>query len=154
MLEIVHAHEGAFFSAVPRLFREYADSLDVSLDFQNFEDELLGLPGDYAPPRGRLLIALKDDTPAGCAAFRKFSDTISEMKRLYIKPECRGFGIGRALVDSLIVDARRAGYERMRLDTLPSMKTATALYTSLGFYRIPPYRHNPVKGAAFMELVL
>jgi ribosomal protein S18 acetylase RimI-like enzyme len=132
------------------MLREYAAWLEVDLCFQNFEEELAGLPGDYAPPRGRLLIA----EGAGCVALRAIDDEICEMKRLYVRPEHRGSGLGRRLVTSIIGEARGIGYRRMRLDTMPKMDRAQGLYASLGFREIEAYRYNPEPGARFLELEL
>lgn len=154
MLEIVSAQTGEDLEQVQILWREYADSLDFNLDFQNFHEELTNLPGDYVKPAGCLLLAKYRDELAGCVALRQLSDSICEMKRLYIRPEFRGLGIGRALAEAIVEQARAIGYTRMRLDTAPSMEAARALYKSLGFKKIGPYRYNPLEGAEFMELDL
>lgn len=140
------------------LLREYGDSLGVDLSFQSFDAEMAGLPGDYAPPAGRLLILERavpeENTVAGCVALRRLEDEVCEMKRLWVRPNHQGHGLGRALAMAIIDEARRAGYARMRLDTLPSMTSAIALYQSLGFRPIAPYRPNPVAGSMFLELAL
>ena len=132
------------------MLREYAAWLEVDLCFQNFEQELAGLPGDYAPPRGRLLFA----EGAGCIALRAIDEEICEMKRLYVRPQHRGSGLGRRLVQAIIDEARAIGYRRIRLDTMPKMDSAQKLYASLGFHEIAPYRYNPEPGARFLELDL
>lgn len=138
-----------------RLFREYEAWLGISLCFQNFEQEMLGLPGDYAPPDGGLFFAYRNGQLAGCVALRKIGEGICEMKRLFVRSEFWGEGIGRLLVNDLIRAAKEMGYERMRLDTLPPrMDKAIALYRSLGFKEIESYYENPVPGAIFMELDL
>jgi ribosomal protein S18 acetylase RimI-like enzyme len=137
-----------------QLFTEYAKSLNFSLCFQGFDKELAELPGEYAPPSGRLLLALYDGTLAGCVALRKIDSDVCEMKRLYLRPEFRGKGIGRKIANEIIKMAEEIGYAKMRLDTIPTMKEAISLYRLLGFVEIGPYRENPVPGAIFMEIEL
>ena len=136
------------------LFREYAASLSVDLCFQRFEEELSGLPGRYAKPGGRLYLALAGGMPAGCIAMRGLDGLRCEMKRLYVRPAFRALGLGRALAQRVIEDARAAGYREMMLDTLSEMGGAQALYEKLGFRDIPPYYENPVPGARYMRLAL
>ncbi|MGD2110833.1 MAG: GNAT family N-acetyltransferase [Phycisphaerae bacterium] len=154
MLQIVHAHTAEHLSTVRALFLEYAEALGFDLCFQDFDTELASLPGEYGPPRGRLLLAFHDASEAGCVALRAIDESACEMKRLYIRPACRGLGVGRALAAALIDEARKIGYDVMRLDTVPAMTAAIALYESLGFQDIQAYRYNPLKGARFMELSL
>ena len=154
MVHLIRADTAEHWQHARRLLTQYTASLDFDLSFQNFQTELDSLPGDYASPTGCMLLAEHKGAFVGCVALRKLEDGISEMKRLYVVPEVRRRGIGRALAEAVIAEARGLGYERMRLDTVPSMKTATALYTSLGFQRIEPYRYNPIEGARFMELSL
>jgi putative acetyltransferase len=137
------------------LFLEYAQSLGFSLCFQNFDKELAGLPGDYAPPRGRLLLVEYESQLAGCVALHPWETGICEMKRLYLRPDFRGKGIGRILAQRIMEEARLIGYRRMRLDTVePVMKDAVAMYRRLGFKEIEPYCVNPMAGAMYMELEL
>jgi ribosomal protein S18 acetylase RimI-like enzyme len=124
------------------------------LCFQGFNEEVEGLPGEYAPPDGRLLLVEYGLKPAGCIALRKLEQSICEMKRLYVKPGLRNIGLGRILVEVLILEAKLAGYDKMRLDTIPSMQAAIKLYKKLGFIEIEPYRFNPIPGALYMELNL
>jgi ribosomal protein S18 acetylase RimI-like enzyme len=139
---------------VRRLFAEYGASLGFSLDFQGFDEELAGLPGDYGPPRGALLVATVDGVPAGCAGLRPLDPATAEVKRLYVRPGTRGHGLGRRLTEALLDAARERGYDRVRLDTTPGMEAAQALYAVLRFREIAPYRPNPVPGARFLELDL
>jgi len=138
------------------LFREYAAALTIDLGFQDFEHEVASLPGEYAPPSGRLFLSFVDGATdaAGCVALRRISGDTCEMKRLYVRAGFRGLGVGRALALAVIAAAREVGYTFMRLDTLPEMSQAQALYRSLGFQEIAPYRFNPVPGSRFLELPL
>jgi putative acetyltransferase len=154
MTTITPAIEPADIETARTLFREYADRLGIDLCFQGFDRELAELPGDYAAPRGRLLLARVDGGVAGCIALRPLDDGACEMKRLFTRPQYRGRGLGRSLAETVIREARDIGYARMRLDTMPSMTEAIALYRRLGFHEIAPYRLNPVAGALFLELEL
>lgn len=153
--QFVPAESPEQIAVIRELFLEYAQSLGFSLCFQGFDKELADLPGDYAPPRGRLILASRKGDAAGCVALHPISGDICEMKRLYVRPEFRGSGLGRALAERIITAAREIGYPRLRLDTVePRMKTAVALYRQLGFHEIAPYRPNPIQGALYMELEL
>lgn len=173
MIEILDASTPGRVDQARNLFVEYAASLGLSLCFQNFEQELAGLPGAYAPPRGALLLAVDGDEPLACVALRPLEgplctapgaeaaysspigpDETCEMKRLYVRPQARGQGLGRAMAERVVAEARLRGYKRMRLDTLPSMGRAIALYESLGFKDIPAYCVNPHEGARYLELEL
>ena len=153
-MQVLAAHPAPHLPAVREIFTEYASSIEIDLCFQSFDRELADLPGKYAPPEGRLFLALENGLPAGCIALRKIEEGVCELKRLYVRPAFRVGGIGRKLSDAVITAAREIGYERMRLDTLSSMKEAIALYKSLGFRRIAPYYDNPSGSAVFMELKL
>ena len=154
MLSIVEAIKTGELQCVRTLFEEYAAALDFDLCFQNFDAELADLPGDYAPPKGCLLLALQDGQSAGCVALRGLAEDICEMKRLFVRPAYRGLGIGKALAETIIVEARRRSYKKMCLDTVPTMQEAQTLYESLGFQDTEPYRYNPVCGTRFMALAL
>jgi GNAT superfamily N-acetyltransferase len=153
-LRFSDVHPGPDIERVRELFRDYERGLGIDLCFQGFEAELAALPGDYAPPGGRLLLAHVGDAIAGCVALRRLDSEACEMKRLYLRPEFRGHGRGRQLANACIDAARQLGYTRMRLDTLPVMREAITMYRTLGFTDIPPYRPNPVQGALYLELDL
>jgi len=151
-LNFSQATSSSQLASIRALFLEYAASLEISLCFQNFEQELAGLPGSYAPPTGRLLLAQSGGEPAGCV--RKIGEGMCEMKRLYVRPAWRGRGLGRALARAAIEEACEIGYGSVRLDTLASMSSAISLYQALGFHRIGAYYANPCEDAVFMELRL
>lgn len=154
MFEIRPADPHRDIPDVRRLFREYADGVGVSLCFQGFEEEMAGLPGAYAPPGGRLLLAWDGEALAGCVALRPLGNADCEMKRLYVRPAARGRWLGRRLAERVIADARSMGCRRLCLDTLPTMTSAIALYRALGFRDIEAYAFNPVEGALFLGLDL
>lgn len=154
-LQFIQAESPAQIEEARRLFIEYSEWLGLNLCFQNFEQELTELPGSYAPASGRLFLAVFDEKIAGCIGLRKIGERTCEMKRLYVRPEFRGHGIGKMMASKLIEEARLIGYERMWLDTLPAqMNEAIKMYRALGFHEIEPYYHNPLAGALFMELIL
>jgi putative acetyltransferase len=154
-LGFAQAESQAQLAQARELFLEYAQSLGFSLCFQNFDQELARLPGGYAPPEGRLLLAEYEGRVVGCVALHQLEPGICEMKRLYLRPSMRGKGLGRILADRIITEARQIGYRRMRLDTVePVMKDAVAMYRKLGFRQIAPYCTNPMSGVIYMELDL
>lgn len=144
--------------AIRAIFQEYADSLGVDLCFQQFDEELASLPGEYAPPRGALFLASVDGEIAGCCALRPLDTAdypnAAEMKRLYVRKPFRNFGLGRQLAEATLDAAREAGYASVLLDTLDEMETARALYEELGFQEVPPYYHNPIPGAHYLRATL
>ena len=154
-IELVNADTPARIAAARTIFKEYAQSLDIDLCFQNFDAELADLPGDYAPPSGQLLLALVDGELAGCGALRGLAEcdhaNACEMKRLFVRPAFRRFGLGRVLAQQLLDDARALGYSSMLLDTLDEMEAARELYASLGFEEVAPYYFNPIAGAHYLK---
>lgn len=157
-IEILTPSSPEQIEEVRAIFREYAASLSVDLCFQSFDEELAGLPGDYAPPRGALLLALVDGAVAGCCGLRPLDSTdypnAAEMKRLFVRKAFRGFGLGRQLAEAILDAARQRGYDCVLLDTLDDMEAARALYEELGFDEIPPYYHNPIPGAHYLRAEL
>ena len=152
--DIIPATSADQIATARQLFKEYEASLGIELTFQGFAREVAALPGAYAPPAGRLFLATDGLEPGGCVALRSLGAGLCEMKRLYVRPAARGVRLGRRLAETVIREARAIGYARMRLDTLPSMKEAFALYQTLGFREIAPYYDNPIVGTRFMELDL
>jgi putative acetyltransferase len=140
--------------SIREMFQEYERGINVDLCFQGFAHELATLPGSYVAPRGKLLLALQDGVPVGCAGLRPLEDAIAELKRLYVRPAARGMGLGRKLATAIVDAARDSGYDVLRLDTLASMSEAIGLYRSLGFRRIAPYMHSPLSDPLYFELVL
>jgi len=153
-MQIVQAESPGNIEKIRTLFREYEEYLGIDLCFQAFEQELAGLPGRYAPPEGSLLLALDGDQAAGCVALRKLHAGVCEMKRLYVKRQYRGKGLGRALAERIIAAGSRLGYSLMRLDTLERLVAAIRLYESLGFETTEPYYPNPLDGVRYLELKL
>ena len=154
MTEPIHPDSPSLWETARVLVREYAASLNVSLDFQNFDEELLHFELEYAPPSGTFFLARDEREFLGCGALRRFSERECEMKRLYVRPAGRNLGIGRQIALALITEARALGYERMLLDTLPTMRSAQSLYKSLGFVPTQAYRFNPIPGSAYLTLDL
>ena len=154
-MNFIQASSPVEIAQVRELFREYEAWLNLDLCFQNFEKELAQLPGAYASPSGRLLLAFEDNELAGCVALRRLDDNVCEMKRLFLRPQFHGRGLGRELAERIIEEGRAIGYQKMRLDTLSEqMGSAIRVYRALGFQEIAPYYKNPVPGALFMELLL
>jgi len=153
-MNISRATSAKEIAAVRQLFEEYAGSLEVDLSYQGFTSEVAGLPGAYAPPHGRLLLATDEGISAGCVALRPIDSKTCEMKRLFVRPERQGLGLGRMLAARVIIEARTIGYATILLDTLPSMQSALRLYEKLGFVRRPAYFRTPIEGNVFMELRL
>lgn len=157
-IALIEPHTPTHWAQLRTLLGEYAQALGVDLCFQNFDAELASLPGDYAAPRGLLLLAHVNGEPAGCGAFRALPDVdypdACEMKRLYVRASARGLGLGRLLAERLMDSARAAGYQTMLLDTLDDMEAARALYESLGFQEVPPYYFNPIAGAHYLKAAL
>jgi len=157
-VQLRHPLNDADWLATRSIFQEYAASLKVDLCFQDFDAELAGLPGEYAEPRGALLLAWVDGALAGCCALRPLDTSdytnAAEMKRLYVRPKFRGLGLGRQLSECILDAARQAGYSCVLLDTLDDMESARALYEDLGFEDIPPYYHNPIAGAHYLKVVI
>jgi len=154
MVTIVRAESSDQITAVRSLFSEYVDWLGIDLSYQDFPEEFAALPWRYAPPRGDLLLALEDGEPAGCVALRPVDAESCEFKRFFVRPRFRGRGLGLALGWAIVGRAREIGYRVMRLDTLPSMGAAVAVYRALGFRPVDPWHHTPVEGTLFMELDL
>lgn len=150
-MQIIPTHTAAHLATIRELFQEYAAGMGADLNFQGFAEELTTLPGKYAPPKGRLLLASDGTRPAGCVALRPLEAGVCEMKRLFVRVEFRGKGVGRKLAEAIIAEARTLNYQAMRLDTLKTMRPAMALYQSLGFVKIPAYYPNPLDGVVYFE---
>ena len=142
------------YNIAAQLFKEYATQLKVDLSFQNFEQELLDIKIQYARPKGIIYLAYDKDEPVGCFGIRAFENDTCELKRMYLKAEMRGKGVGKLLLEKSIAAGKELGYLRMRLDTLPSMQSAIGLYQKMGFYEIEPYRFNPIEGTKYFEIKL
>jgi len=153
-LLVISAERGPHVELVRALFAEYAAMPEVNGCLRTMDRELTSLPGEYAAPEGRLLLALADDSAAGCVGLRRFAPGQAEMKRLYVRPAFRGRGVGRLLTEAVLAEARRAGYREMLLDTLPVLAEAVALYRQFGFQEVAPYRSDPVPGAVHFSLAL
>lgn len=154
ILKFVEANDLENLENIKILFTEYSNSLNIDLCFQDFNNELKTLPGKYKKPSGSLILAFVDENLAGCVALKKLEDDVCELKRLYVRDKFRGLKIGKILLEEIVKEAKNIGYTYMRLDTLPSMKSAQGLYEKIGFYDINPYTYNPIEGARYMELKL
>ncbi|WP_227831234.1 MULTISPECIES: GNAT family N-acetyltransferase [unclassified Clostridioides] len=154
ILKFVEENDLENLENVKILFTEYSNSLNIDLCFQDFNNELKTLPGKYKKPSGSLILAFVDENLAGCVALKKLEDDVCELKRLYVRDKFRGLKIGKILLEEIVKEAKKIGYTYMRLDTLPSMKSAQGLYEKIGFYDINPYTYNPIEGARYMELKL
>ncbi|MGL5313321.1 MAG: GNAT family N-acetyltransferase [Peptostreptococcaceae bacterium] len=154
MIELLHVTEENLLDEVKELFLEYADLINIDLSFYDFQKEFNELPRKYLESEGILIIALVDNKTAGCIGLRPISDNICEIKKLFVRDEFRGLGVGKELINRIIEEGNRLGYEIMRLDTLPNMEYAQELYKQFGFYTIEPYTYNPIRGTKFMELNL
>lgn len=158
VIEILSPRHEADLLQTKEIFLAYAKAINIDLCFQDFDTELANLPGDYSPPRGALLLAWVDQKLAGCCALRPIDSSdyanAAEMKRLFVRPEFRGLGLGRQLAESVIDAARMSGYDSVLLDTLDDMEIARAMYEDLGFKEIPPYYHNPLAGAHYLKVDL
>jgi putative acetyltransferase len=151
MIEFVDASAPPLLAVARDLFREYRAAIHVDLCFQGFERELASLPGAYAPPAGRLVVAMVDGTPAGCGALRPLGPASAELKRMWVRPAFRGRGLGRSIAEALLRAADDLGYRTVRLDTLDSMKEARSLYADLGFRELPAHDDDPLPGLIYME---
>ncbi|MCC0708332.1 GNAT family N-acetyltransferase [Clostridioides sp. ES-S-0190-01] len=154
ILKFVEENDLENLENVKILFTEYSNSLNIDLCFQDFNNELKTLPGKYKKPSGSLILAFVDENLAGCVALKKLENDVCELKRLYVRDKFRGLKIGKILLEEIVKEAKKIGYTYMRLDTLPSMKSAQGLYEKIGFYDINPYTYNPIEGARYMELKL
>ena len=154
MIVLKQAETRELIATARELFREYSEAIGTDLEYQGFAAELAALPEPYVPPHGALLIALSGVEPAGCACLRRLDGQTGEMKRLYVRTAYRRLGLGRRLVEAVIQAARRAGYNELRLDTLPSMASAQAIYRQMGFVEIPPYGNRFLEGTRFYALQL
>ena len=150
-MNIYRAQNPSEFETGKQLFLEYAESLGFDICFQNFEQELIDIQVQYGTPNGCLLLVQMDDRAVGCAGVRRWEGDIAELKRMYIRPSARGVGAGRQLLQTAIDSAQQLGYRNIRLDTLPTMQAAIALYREFGFHDIPAYRDNPFEGTIYLE---